>query len=131
RRGRRALQALGLQARLHRRLQGRADRPAQAPQPPRPGERMIRLRRSELAVPASNERMIQKAAQSDADLVFLDLEDAVAPAGKEDARELAIRSLNELHWGHRVRAVRVNDAQTRWAHDDVIEIVTRAGQNLD
>ena len=92
---------------------------------------MIRLRRSELAVPASNERMIQKAASSDADLVFLDLEDAVAPSGKEDARELAIRSLNELDWGHRVRAVRVNDAQTRWAHDDVIEVVTRAGRNLD
>jgi len=92
---------------------------------------MIRLRRSELAVPASNERMIQKAASSDADLVFLDLEDAVAPSGKEDARELAIRSLNELDWGHRVRAVRVNDAQTRWAHDDIIEVVTRAGRNLD
>ncbi|MEU1181671.1 CoA ester lyase [Streptomyces sp. NPDC005820] len=90
-----------------------------------------RLRRSELAVPASSEKMIRKAAASDADLVFLDLEDAVAPPEKEKARELAIRLLNELDWGHRVRAVRVNDAQTPWAHDDVIDVVTRAGHNLD
>ncbi|MET8977932.1 CoA ester lyase [Streptomyces sp. NPDC004539] len=92
---------------------------------------MNRLRRSELAVPASSEKMIRKAAQSDADLVFLDLEDAVAPAGKEEAREQAIHFLNHLDWGRRVRAVRVNDAQSPWAHDDVIEVVTRAGHNLD
>ena len=92
---------------------------------------MTRLRRSELAVPASSEKMIRKAAQSAADLVFLDLEDAVAPAEKENARELAIRLLNELDWGQRVRAVRVNDAHTRWAHDDVIEVLTGAGEHLD
>ncbi|WP_416969547.1 HpcH/HpaI aldolase/citrate lyase family protein [Streptomyces sp. 4F14] len=90
-----------------------------------------RLRRSELAVPASSEKMIRKAAASDADLVFLDLEDAVAPPGKRDAREQAIRFLNELDWGRKVRAVRVNDALSPWAHDDVIEVVTRAGHNLD
>jgi citrate lyase subunit beta / citryl-CoA lyase len=92
---------------------------------------MTRLRRSELAVPASSEKMIRKAARSAADLVFLDLEDSVAPAEKENARELAIRLLNELDWGQRVRAVRVNDAQTRWAHDDVIEVLTRGGEHLD
>ncbi|WP_157124561.1 HpcH/HpaI aldolase/citrate lyase family protein [Nocardia pseudovaccinii] len=92
---------------------------------------MTRLRRSELAVPASNEKMIHKAAESAADLVFLDLEDAVAPADKERARELAITALNDLDWGRKVRAVRVNDAETRWAHDDVIDVVTRAGHNLD
>lgn len=92
---------------------------------------MTRLRRSELSVPASSEKMLRKAAQSAADLVFLDLEDAVAPPEKERAREQAIWALNELDWGHRVRAVRVNDAHTPWAHDDVIEVVTRAGHNLD
>jgi citrate lyase subunit beta/citryl-CoA lyase len=92
---------------------------------------MTRLRRSELAVPASSERMIRKAAQSAADLVFLDLEDAVAPAEKDRAREQAIKGLNELDWGHRLRAVRVNDVRTAWAADDVIEVVSRAHANLD
>ena len=92
---------------------------------------MSRLRRSELATPATSERMVEKAAASDADLVFLDLEDAVAPAEKERGREMAIQALNELDWGSTVRAVRVNSADTQWAHDDVIEVLTRAGENLD
>lgn len=90
-----------------------------------------RLRRSELATPASSERMAEKAAASDADLVFLDLEDAVAPAEKEAAREIAINALNELDWGQTTRAVRVNSADTEWAYADVIEVITRAGENLD
>ena len=90
-----------------------------------------RLRRSELAVPASNPGMIRKAAASDADLVFLDLEDAVAPALKSSARANAIEGLKSLDWGQTLRAVRVNDAETRWAHDDVIEVLEKAGHVLD
>ena len=67
-----------------------------------------RLRRSELAVPAANPRMIEKAAASDADLVFLDLEDATAPALKEEARANVIHGLKTLEWGDTIRAVRVN-----------------------
>ena len=59
----------------------------------------VRLRRSELATPASSWKMIEKAAASAADLVFLDLEDAVAPAGKEAARANVVRALRELDWG--------------------------------
>jgi citrate lyase subunit beta/citryl-CoA lyase len=92
---------------------------------------MNRLRRSELATPATSERMVEKAAASDADLVFLDLEDAVAPAEKHRGRDMAIQALNELDWGSTLRAVRVNSADTEWAHDDVIELLTRAGENLD
>src|SRR5947208_11684834 len=92
---------------------------------------MNRLRRSELATPATSERMIEKAAASDADLVFRDLDDAVAPAEKDRARGLAIDALNDLDWGTTIRAVRVNSADTQWAHDDVIEVLTRAGENLD
>jgi citrate lyase subunit beta/citryl-CoA lyase len=55
----------------------------------------------------------------------------VAPAEKESARDLAINALNELDWGKSTKAVRVNSADTQWAHDDVIEVVTRAGSNLD
>ena len=68
----------------------------------------IRIRRSELSTPGSNAKMIAKAANSDADLVFLDLEDAVAPSAKEEARTNIIDALNNLDWGRIVRAVRVN-----------------------
>lgn len=90
-----------------------------------------RLRRSELAVPAANPRMIEKAAASDADLAFLDLEDATAPAQKEEARANAIHGLKTLDWGRTIRAVRVNAADTQWATDDVVEVVTNAHEHLD
>jgi citrate lyase subunit beta/citryl-CoA lyase len=57
------------------------------------------LRRSELAVPASNDDMFAKAARTGADLIFLDLEDAVAAGVKEDARDKAIIALNDIEWG--------------------------------
>jgi citrate lyase subunit beta/citryl-CoA lyase len=91
----------------------------------------LRLRRSELSTPGSNPKMIEKAAQSAADLVFLDLEDAVAPAQKVAARDHVVRGLKELDWGKKLRGVRVNDAHTEWAHDDVITVVEGAGEHLD
>jgi citrate lyase subunit beta/citryl-CoA lyase len=89
------------------------------------------IRRSELATPASNERMFAKAAASDADLVFLDLEDACAPAEREEARGKAVRALNECDWGHTARAIRMNGIDTRWAYGDVVEVLTGARENLD
>jgi citrate lyase subunit beta / citryl-CoA lyase len=89
------------------------------------------LRRSELAVPASNEQMFGKAIASGADLVFLDLEDAVPAAFKEQSRGKAIAALTELDWGRTARAVRINGLDTRWCHDDIIEVVTEAGDHLD
>jgi citrate lyase subunit beta / citryl-CoA lyase len=93
--------------------------------------RPIRARRSELATPASNEHMFAKAAASAADLVFLDLEDACAPAEREKARAKAARALRELDWGNTVRAIRMNGVDTRWAYGDVIEVVTEAREALD
>lgn len=90
-----------------------------------------RLRRCELAVPASSEKMIAKAAGSEADLAFLDLEDAVAPAHKESARANAIRGLRDLDWGTTTRAVRVNGLSTRWCCDEVIDLVRETGDRLD
>ena len=90
-----------------------------------------RARRCELAVPASSERMCEKAASLGADLVFLDLEDACAPSAKASARHIAVGALTGLDWGSTVRAVRVNGVDTEWCHDDIIEIVTRAGADLD
>lgn len=93
--------------------------------------RKPRARRAELATPASSERMCQKAAASGADLVFLDLEDACAPAAKEAARGIAVRALTGLDWGRTVRAVRVNGLDTPWCHDDIIEVVTGARDAVD
>ena len=91
----------------------------------------LRLRRSELSTPGSSPKMIDKASKSAADLVFLDLEDAVAPAQKEAARDNIVRGLRELDWGRKLRAVRPNGAHTRWAHDDVITVVEGAGAHID
>ncbi|MGO8860184.1 MAG: HpcH/HpaI aldolase/citrate lyase family protein [Acidimicrobiales bacterium] len=93
--------------------------------------RQPRARRSELATPASSERMCEKAAGSGADLVFLDLEDACAPVVKEAARGIAVRALTSFDWGRTVRAVRINGLQTQWCHGDIIEVVTGARESLD
>jgi citrate lyase subunit beta / citryl-CoA lyase len=90
-----------------------------------------RARRSELATPASSERMCEKAATSGADLVFLDLEDACAPVAKEGARRIAVAALTGQDWGRTIRAVRVNGLETPWCHGDVIEVVSGAGDALD
>lgn len=91
----------------------------------------MRLRRSELSTPASNERMMEKAAASNADLVFLDLEDSVSPGEKLEARKKAIKALKTLHWGKQTRAVRINDLETEYAYQDIISVVEEAGEYLD
>ena len=90
-----------------------------------------RARRSELATPASSEKMCAKAPGSGADLVFLDLEDACAPIAKEAARATAVAALTEQDWGRTVRAVRVNGLETPWCYGDVIEVVTGARESVD
>ena len=91
----------------------------------------MRLRRSELSTPASNEHMIEKAAASNTDLVFLDLEDSVAPSEKVGARGKAIHALQTLDFGKKTRAVRINDLETEHAYQDIISIVEEAGEYLD
>lgn len=90
-----------------------------------------RLRRSQLSVPGSSEKMLAKAAGSAADHVFCDLEDAVAPSAKVEARSKIITALNTLDWGKKTRCVRINDVTTEWCHGDVIELVEGAGANID
>ena len=75
--------------------------------------------------------MLQKAAASAADHVFCDLEDAVAPSAKVEARSKISWALNNLDWGRKTRCVRINDVTTEWCHGDIIEIVEKAGANLD
>src|ERR1017187_5311098 len=90
-----------------------------------------RPRRSCLAVPGSSARFLEKARGLAAGEVFLDLEDAVAPAAKQSARQTVAAALNAGGWGGKIRAVRINDAGSRWAYRDVIEVVEAAGGNLD
>jgi citrate lyase subunit beta/citryl-CoA lyase len=86
-------------------------------------ERAYRARRSCLAVPASSERFISKARDLPADEVFLDLEDAVAPGAKAQARANAAIAVSG-DWGGRLVAVRINDAATQWAHRDVLDVAS-------
>ncbi len=98
------------------------------------GEREVRkmgAARSLLAVPASNRKMVEKALASEADAVFLDLEDAVAPERKAGAREDVAWALRELDWGGRPTLFRVNALDTRWFYRDVVEVVEEAGDALD
>jgi citrate lyase subunit beta / citryl-CoA lyase len=90
-----------------------------------------RLRRSELSTPGTSPKMMAKAAESVADLVFLDLEDAVAPAEKPAARKHVVDALTSLDWGDKIRACRINGTHTPWCHDDLIEVVSGAGTCLD
>ena len=82
-----------------------------------------RLQRSELAVPGSNTGLFEKAAKSAADIVFLDLEDAVAPDDKETARRNIIQGLNEIDWGPKTMMVRINGLDTHYMYRDVVDIV--------
>ncbi len=94
-------------------------------------KRPARLRRSQLSVPGSSEKMLRHGASSTADHVFCDLEDAVAPSAKVEARDKIVWALNNLDWGKKTRCVRVNDVHTEWCHGDIITIVEKAGTNLD
>ena len=82
-----------------------------------------RLHRSELAVPGSNPGMFEKAAKSAADIIFLDVEDAVAPDDKAQARKNIIQGLNDIDWGHKTMMVRINGLDTHYMYRDVTDIV--------
>ncbi len=90
-----------------------------------------RLHRSELAVPGSNQRMLERAPGVGADVVFLDLEDAVAPDDKVQARANVIGALNDLDWSGCSVSVRINGLDTHWCYRDIVDVVEQAGANLD
>ncbi len=90
-----------------------------------------RLNRSELAVPGSQPQIFERAAQSEADIIFLDLEDAVAPDDKEQARKNIIRALNEIDWGTKTMSIRINGLDTHYMYRDVVDVVEQAGERLD
>ena len=82
-----------------------------------------RLHRSELAVPGSNPGLFEKAARSAADVIFLDLEDAVAPDDKAQARKNIIAGLHDIDWGNKTMMIRINGLDTHYMYRDVVDIV--------
>ena len=90
-----------------------------------------RLNRSELAIPGSQPQMFEKAAKLDVDVIFLDLEDAVAPNEKEQARKNIIKAMNEIDWGNKSMSVRINGLDTHYMYRDVVDVVEQAGERLD
>ena len=92
-----------------------------------------RLQRSELAVPGSNPGMFDKAANSPADYVFLDLEDAVSPGDKIQARKNIIEGLHDIDWRGKGKtiSVRINSIDTHYMYRDLVDLVEQAGERLD
>ena len=92
-----------------------------------------RLQRSELAVPGSTPALFEKAAASDVDYVFLDLEDAVAPGDKVQARLNVIEGLRDIDWRGlgKTISVRINGIDTHYMYRDVVDVVEQAGEHLD
>ncbi len=89
-----------------------------------------RLNRSELAVPGSQPQLFEKAAKGPADIIFLDLEDAVAPDEKEKARKNIVDGLNTLDWRGKTLSVRINGLDTHYMYRDVVDVVEQAGDKL-
>jgi len=90
-----------------------------------------RLNRSELAVPGSNPKLFEKAAASAVDVVFLDLEDAVAPDEKEAARKNVIQAIDGIDWGAKSLSVRINGLDTHYMYRDVVDVLEQTGERLD
>lgn len=94
-------------------------------------ETKARINRSELAVPGSQSKFFEKALNSPADVIFLDLEDAVAPDQKALARKNIIEALNDLDWSSKTVSVRINGLDTHWMYRDIVDVVEQAGQFID
>ena len=92
-----------------------------------------RLHRSELAVPGSSPKMFEKALNSKADYIFLELEDAVSPNDKIDARKNIINAIRELNWKEKGKtiSIRINGLDTHYMYRDVVEIIEEVGDKLD
>ncbi|MFN0190667.1 MAG: HpcH/HpaI aldolase/citrate lyase family protein [Aestuariivirga sp.] len=90
-----------------------------------------RLNRSELAVPGSQAKLFEKAAKSAADVIFLDLEDAVAPDDKPQARKNVIQAIGDIDWGRKVLSVRINGLDTHFMYRDVVDVLENASDRLD
>ncbi|HEY1709722.1 MAG TPA: CoA ester lyase [Rhizomicrobium sp.] len=91
----------------------------------------VRLYRSKLFVPGSKTNFFEKAANGPADVICLDLEDAVAPGDKDKARDNVVAALNDVDWKGKTVTVRINGLDTSWCYRDVLALVEKGGERLD
>ncbi|KAA2313013.1 CoA ester lyase [Pseudooceanicola sediminis] len=95
------------------------------PQPP------ARPNRCQLFGPGSNTKLFAKMAASAADVINLDLEDAVAPDDKPQARRNVIEAIGDVDWGNKTLSVRINGLDTPWWYRDVVDLLENCGERLD
>ena len=91
----------------------------------------MRLNRSELAVPGSRTDFFEKAARSESDIIFLDLEDSVAVNEKKSARKNIIEAINDINWKKKSLSIRINAGDTIFMEDDIKEILKFTSNKLD
>jgi len=93
----------------------------------------IRLQRSELSVPGSSQKFFEKAYNSNADYILLDLEDSISPNDKLTARKNVITALNEINWKKKNKtiSVRINGLGTSYIEEDILNIIGQAGDKID
>ncbi len=91
----------------------------------------VRIYRSKLFVPGSRTNFFEKAANGPADVICLDLEDAVAPGDKDKARDNVVQALNDIDWKGKIVTCRINGLDTNWCYKDVIALVEKGGETLD
>ncbi|MBI6628789.1 L-malyl-CoA/beta-methylmalyl-CoA lyase [Pontibaca salina] len=97
------------------------------PQPTPPA----RPNRCQLFGPGSNERLFEKMAASEADVINLDLEDSVSPSDKDTARANIIKATGAVNWGNKTLSVRINGLDTPWWYRDVVDLLEQADERLD
>ncbi len=90
-----------------------------------------RMNRSQLAVPGSRPELFEKAAKSAADVIFLDLEDSVAPDEKSAARKNIVQAIEDVDWGGKTLSLRINGLDTPYMYRDVVDVLERTGERLD
>jgi malyl-CoA/(S)-citramalyl-CoA lyase len=90
-----------------------------------------RMNRSELAVPGSRPELFEKAAKSAADVIFLDLEDSVAPDEKAQARKNIAQAIEDVDWGGKTLSLRINGLDTHYMYRDVVDVLEQTGERLD
>jgi len=89
------------------------------------------LRRSQLGIPGNESQLVDEAIESDADEVFIDLEDSLAPSEKNAARKELIRTIEEHDWDEKTLTYRINGTDTRWWHNDIIDVIEAVGMAID
>ena len=90
-----------------------------------------RLNRSELFIPGSKPDLFPKAVNSNADVICIDLEDAVAPQDKDEAKKNLIQALKELDFGKKTVSMRINGLDTNFCYRDVVDVMENGGERLD